>query len=358
MLLIVKRFHLRMNLNLRRVVKMSNQLDQLFEQFYIQALNETVKAVGPVERKLTLKMSLLKLLGDFSKLEEERVYKEGCIIETKHFESYTRELISIPITNILEIKMYVLTPKESKDNYSAVLALHGHGYGVKEIVGLLPNGEEDLSNDGIHQHFAVQLVKKGLKVFAPEVIGFGDRMLTRDKEQGKPNSCESMATSLLMEGKTLAGLRIWEARQILNYIETCQDVNPDRIGMMGFSGGALVTSYTAAIDLRVKATVLTGFTNTFQGSIMAMRHCIDNYIPGILNYAELPEWISLIAPRGLFIEAGIHDPIFPNKTVMAAIQEIKEAYDHRPEKFDYHIFEGGHQINGENSYQWLKNQLV
>ncbi|SER51744.1 Dienelactone hydrolase [Gracilibacillus ureilyticus] len=334
-----------------------NKLDQLFEQFYNQALEDSIKAVGPVERKLTLKMNLLNLLGDFSDLEEEKVAFQPEILEIKEFGEYTRELIILPVTDVLEIKMYVLTPNNDKETYPSVLALHGHGYGVKEIVGLKADGTEDEGIPGIHQHFAVQLVKRGLKVFAPEVIGFGERMLTRDVEQGKQNSCEAMATNLLMEGKTLAGLRVWEARQVLNYIEGRQDTEPGRIGMMGFSGGALVTAYTAALDPRVKATVLTGFTNTFKGSIMSMRHCIDNYVPGILNYAELPEWIALIAPRGLFVEAGINDPLFPNKHVKEAITVLEEAYQSRPEKFSYDMFEGGHEISGRKAYDWLNKQI-
>ncbi|MGN8647413.1 dienelactone hydrolase family protein [Gracilibacillus sp. HCP3S3_G5_1] len=334
-----------------------NQLDRLFNQFYDNALEDTVKAVGPVERKLTLKSSLLELLGDFSYLDETRLEMKPELIETTNFDDYTRELISLPVTDLISIPVYILTPKKESQVYSTVLALHGHGYGVKEAVGLTKIGEEEQGELGIHKQFAVELVKRGFKVFAPEVIGFGDRRLTRDKEAGKINSCESMATNLLMEGKTLAGLRIWEARRLLDYMETCTEVDSERIGMMGFSGGAVITTYTAALDLRVRATVLTGFPNTFKGSIMAMHHCIDNYIPGILNYAELPEWISLISPRCLFIESGEKDPIFPNKYVKEAIAEIEKYYHNRPEKFGYDIFPGVHEISGRKSYDWLKHQL-
>ncbi|WP_058306641.1 dienelactone hydrolase family protein [Gracilibacillus massiliensis] len=332
-----------------------NQLDRLFEQFYDNALEETIKAAGPVERKLTLKSSLLELLGDFSYLDETRVPLQATIVETKEFSDYKRELMILSITKHLEIKMYVLTPKAEKI-FSPVLALHGHGYGVKEAVGLSEDGEKE-QVVRIHNQFAVHLVKKGFKVFAPEVIGFGDRRLTRDIQQGNINSCEAMATTLLMEGKTLAGLRIWETRRIVDFIEKSSDVDKKKIAIMGFSGGALIAAYTAALDLRVKATVLTGFTNTFKGSIMAMHHCIDNYIPGILNYAELPEWISLISPRSLFIESGEKDPIFPNRYVMEAINQIEENYQNRPEKFSCDIFPGTHEISGRKAYDWLSDQL-
>ncbi|GAE92008.1 hypothetical protein JCM21714_984 [Gracilibacillus boraciitolerans JCM 21714] len=333
-----------------------NKLDQLFEQFYDNALEETVKAVGPIERKLTLKSGLLELLGDFTYLDETRVPFQINLIETKEFPDYKRELFSLSLTKLIEIKMYVLTPKTNKKIFPSVLALHGHGFGVKEAVGLTETGEQ-AQVAGIHNQFAVHLVKKGLKVFAPEVIGFGDRRLTRDIEQDNINSCEAMATNLLMEGKTLAGLRIWEARRVLDFIEQSSETDDQKIAMMGFSGGALVTAYTAALDLRVKATVLTGFTNTFKGSIMARHHCIDNYIPGILNFAELPEWISLISPRSLFIESGEKDLIFPNSYVKKAIAEIAEYYDNRPEKFSYDIFPGAHEINGRKAYDWLVNQI-
>ncbi|WP_018931080.1 dienelactone hydrolase family protein [Gracilibacillus lacisalsi] len=335
-----------------------NQLDRLFNQFYDNALEETVKAVGPIERKLTLKSSLVELLGDFSYLDETRVEMKPTVKETKEFDDYTRELISLPVTELIHIPVYVLTPKNEQQTYASVLALHGHGYGINEAVGLTKSGEEEQGEPGIHKQFAVELVKRGMKVFAPEVMGFGDRRLTRDKEAGNINSCEAMATNLLLEGKTLAGLRIWEARRMLDYIEACSDVDTARIGMMGFSGGAVITTYTAALDLRVSATVLTGFPNTFKGSIMAMHHCIDNYIPGILNYAELPEWISLISPRSLFIESGEKDPIFPNKFVKEAIAEIEKYYHNRPEKFAYDIFPGVHEISGRKSYDWLIDQLL
>ncbi|WP_077622595.1 hypothetical protein [Sediminibacillus massiliensis] len=88
----------------------------------------------------------------------------------------------------------------------------------------------------------------------------------------------------------------------------------------------MVAAFTAALDERVKATVLSGFTNTFKGSIMAMHHCIDNYLPGILRYAELPDIIGLIAPRPLFVEAGEEDPIFPVEHVRTALSRLKKIY--------------------------------
>ena len=84
-----------------------------------------------------------------------------------------------------------------------------------------------------------------------------------------------------------------------------------KIGCMGISGGGLVAAFTSILDERIKATVISGYTSTFKGSIMDRRHCLDNYIPGILEYTEMPDLIGLIAPRALFIEAGTADHLFP-----------------------------------------------
>lgn len=333
-----------------------NKIDQLFDQFYDHAYEETVKAVGPAERRTILTNTLRKLLGDFSYLDDTRIPFKTTPVETKVFETYQRELVTLSITELIDINMYILTPITKKAVYPSVLAVHGHGYGVNEAVGLTKDGQAEEST--IHHQFAVQLVKQGFKVFVPEVIGFGERRLARDIKAGNVNSCEAMATNLLMEGKTLAGLRIWEAQRVLDYMEEADQVDKENMAIMGFSGGALISAYTSALDKRIKATVLTGFTNTFKGSIMAMHHCIDNYIPGMLKTAELPEWIALIAPRSLFIESGEEDPIFPSKYTREAVEEIQEYYHSCPEKFSYDIFPGAHEISGRKAYNWLKTQLI
>ena len=57
--------------------------------------------------------------------------------------------------------------------------------------------------------------------------------------------------------------------------------------------------------------MISGYLNTFRDSIMSLSHCIDNYVPGILNWAEMYDVAGLIAPRPLFVESGIKDDIFP-----------------------------------------------
>ena len=57
--------------------------------------------------------------------------------------------------------------------------------------------------------------------------------------------------------------------------------------------------------------MVSGYLNTFRDSIGSLAHCIDNYVPGILNWAEMHDIAGLIAPRPLFVESGEKDNIFP-----------------------------------------------
>ncbi len=326
------------------------QLDQFMSSYY-------AKAKGVEEREATLRAKLQDLLGTF----DFPTSNHPQLLERHECNGYTRERYLFSSLEGLTIPVYVLTPKvdEVTVPFPTVVAIHGHGYGSKEIVGLREDGSEDTGEPGIHQHFAVQLVKRGLKVFAPEVIGFGERMHTRDIERGSAHSCYALSTLLLASGKTLAGLRVAETRHVVDQMKEFQDVNHEQIGMMGFSGGGLVSAYASALDERFKATVLCGFTNTFKGSILHTNHCIDNYIPSILKYGELPDYISLIAPRPLFVESGTHDPIFPVETTREAIKHIQKTYETKgaPSAMTYDIFPGKHEISGRYAYDWLKQSL-
>lgn len=56
-----------------------------------------------------------------------------------------------------------------------MLAFHGHGYGVKDIVGLWEDGSERFTPDGYHKDFALELCRRGFAVAAPEIACFGEK---------------------------------------------------------------------------------------------------------------------------------------------------------------------------------------
>ncbi|WP_159887910.1 alpha/beta hydrolase family protein [Paenibacillus puerhi] len=200
-------------------------------------------------------------------------------------------------------------------------------------------------------------------VLVPELIGFGDRRLQASLEanpDATDTSCLPISLMLLMCGMTIAGLRVYEAKRALDYIAARPEEDAGAIGTLGFSGGGLVASLTAALDERIRAVVLCGYAGTFEGSILSRPHCLDNYIPGILKQAEQPELLGLIAPRPLFIESGEEDRVFPVQSTREAIRRLGLLYRaaNAEEKLDSDLFPGKHEISGRRFWDWLKRQLA
>ncbi|GAA4831717.1 alpha/beta hydrolase family protein [Paenibacillus vulneris] len=312
-------------------------------------------------RRPFMREKLKELLGP---LPGQSAELQPVVLETADCGEYIRERVAFSTYDDLTMLAYVLVPKGETVNGGgkrpAVLAVHGHGFGSKEVVGLTPDGRDNTGNPNLYKHFAISLVQRGFVVIAPELLGFGDRRMEQDAalEPGA-NSCFRLASSLMMMGQSLAGVRVYELLRTLDYAQSREDIDPEHIGCMGMSGGGMVTALASAIDERIGATVISGYANRFRTSIMDRNHCLDNYVPGMLEYGEMPEWIGLIAPRPLFIESGTGDTVFPIKGSHEAIEALQKIYDDAgaAAHFGYEIFEGKHEISGARSYDWLESSL-
>ncbi len=281
--------------------------DEYLEKLYDSSMKriETAKASHTAEeRKEYLKHKLRELLGDFDASKGQ----EPVLLERTVCDGYIRERVQLSAIPGLSFAAYVLVPDSySRDPLPAVVALHGHGYGSREIIGLKPDGSPDMEPPGAHGHFAIQLAKRGMIVIAPDVAGFGERRLQADVAANPDvnHSCLRLSTRLMMHGKTLAGLRVTETLKTVDYAAGRAEVRSDRIGIMGFSGG------------------------------------------------------GMISPRPLFVESGSEDRIFPEQGFRAAADQLREIYrrDGAEDRLMADLFPGRHQISGRYSYDWLFDQL-
>lgn len=277
---------------------------------------------------------------------------------------YIREKILIRPSRHSLMPVYILIPKKGKRPFPVVIAFHGHGYGVKDIVGLWEDGRERNTPDGYQKDFAVALCKCGFVVAAPEIACFGERQtdfsyLNTLLGQSAPSTCAHSGFLAFHLGSSILGLRVQEGRRLVDYLETRADVDTSRLGAMGISGGGMHTFYSTCLDGRIKACVVSGYYCTFRDSIMAMGHCVCNYVPGLHQFGEMYDLVGLIAPRPLMIEAGTRDGIFPIKAVKKSVARAKEIYKlfgaQKSLQTDY--FEGRHQISGRKAYEFLKKSL-
>lgn len=271
----------------------------------------------------------------------------------EQLDGFIRRRITYLAEAGLRTPAYVLEPQDADEKTPVVICLHGHGYGVRDIVGLR-------EEDSYQKKFALTACKQKMIVVALELAGFGELRLPEELESGKDDSssCHRLYTNLLACGRSLLGMRVNQVIQALNAAEKLYAGHP--IGLMGISGGGTVGLLSMALDERIQAGVISGYANTYGASILAMRHCVDNYWPDMVSQMEMPDLLCTIAPRPMLWETGSNDPIYPQSATLKAAQLVQKAYDqlNAQAAFEVDAFEGVHEIHGVRAFDFLKQHCV
>jgi dienelactone hydrolase len=129
-------------------------------------------------------------------------------------------------------------------------------------------------------------------------------------------------------GYTPAGVEAWFGIRALDYLCSRPEVDKDRIGMTGRSGGGSYTWTVAALDERVKvAAPVAGITDlrnqVVDGSIEG--HCDCMFFLNTYRW-DFPQVAALIAPRPLLIGNSDKDNLFPLDGVVRLYNETRRIY--------------------------------
>jgi len=340
----------------------SNELDPVhwtLERYKSAPLRLTFRATNQAEAEAwqrELRAKLTELLGGFP----DRTPLRPETLDVRQYPGYRRERVIFHSRPGVAVVGYLLTPSGGKPPYPTVVAIPGHGRGVDDIVGIDEHGRDRTNKPGYQHDFAIQAVEHGLATFAVEPMAFGYRRNERTREKGpEASACQPAAGSALLFGETMIGWRVWDVMRSIDWIETRPELDAKRVGCLGISGGGTCTQFASALDLRIKAALVSGYLNTFRDSIMSVSHCIDNYVPGILNWAENYDVAGLIAPRPFFSEGGNHDPIFPVAATRESFARVKKVYDvfGASSQAQQEIFEGEHVFHGTRGLPFLASAL-
>jgi dienelactone hydrolase len=283
------------------------------------------------------------------------------VLESKDFGSYRRERIVFDTRRNLSAIGYLLLPKEVARPLPVVVCFSGHGRGLQDILGISDEGTPTAERGaGYSKQYAMQCVDHGYATFAVEQLAFGTRRDDAARKAGPAvESCRPAACAAVLFGQTMAAWRVWDAMRAIDYLTTRPEVNSGRIATMGASGGGTTSLLTGALDQRVKVTVVSAYFNTFRDSIVSVSHCPDNYVPGLLRDMEMYDLSGLVAPRGLFVESGRRDAIFPiggSELAAAKAQTIYRTF-RVPDRMGYQIHEGAHEFYGVGAFEFLKRWL-
>jgi len=148
-------------------------------------------------------------------------------------------------------------------------------------------------------------------------------------------------------GYTPAGVEAWFGIRALDYLCSRPEVDKERIGMTGRSGGGSYSWTVAALDDRVKVVCpVAGITDL-------QNHVVDNCIDGhcdcmffLNSYRwDFPRLSALIAPRPLLVANSDKDRIFPLDGVMRIHEETRRIYGlyGAKDKLGLLITEGPHE---------------
>jgi len=272
------------------------------------------------------------------------------VVEVTACDGYRREKIVFDSEETMAVPAYLLIPDDRRGAGSAVLAVHGHGPGKSVVCGLetteAPNGD-----------YAVQLVRRGHLVMAPDLRCFGERA---DWNPPDHYACDTNLVHAVMAGSSPMTQNLWDLARALDVLADHPLVDPRRMGAAGLSYGATMTLLLAAWDDRVAAAVVSGFFSSWaEAHKMPWNMCGSQVLPGMLGQLEHVDLAALVAPRPLLVETGTRDLLFPQAASEASVAEVRAVYSELgcSDRLVHDVFEGDHQWHGTLALPFLDRWL-
>ncbi len=267
---------------------------------------------------------------------------------------YVEEKRALDVGEGVVAPLYLLRPKTAGP-WKPVLVFHGHNPSVQFVLGNYPDEETGREMRGKDNNYAQALAEAGYFVCAVEQRGFGERMSDHDYGSNLPSSCRHLAFSELLNRRNLLGERCWDGICAINYLETRDDLVPNTLGCTGNSGGGTTALWLSVIDERISVVVPSCYFCSFEASIGTISHCECNYVPGILEWADMGDLAASLAPRPFRAIAGKNDPIFPVEAVREQFETVQRAYTLLgvEERASLTVHEGAHAYNHQMSQAWF-----
>jgi dienelactone hydrolase len=165
-------------------------------------------------------------------------------------------------------------------------------------------------------------------------------------------------------GYTPAGVEAWNGIRGIDYLISRDDVDPERIGVTGISGGGAVTFWIAAADERVRVAIpVSGMADleSYVPNRVINGHCDCMFVYNTFRW-PWTRIAGLVAPRPLLFANSDHDPIFPmdaNERISNRLERLYSLYG-AGDRVDALVSVGGHAYREDlrqGIYRFLNAQL-
>src|SRR5258708_4657571 len=208
-------------------------------------------------------------------------------------------------------------PKGKPGKHPGIVNPHGHWEnGRLEMQPDVPKAPAAPGKQGAGRGnlvaIGVNLARQGHVVFAYDMIGYNDTNQVDHKFAGnlKP----------WLWGVSILGLQLWNSIRVVDYLQSLPDVDKNRIGATGASGGGSQTFLLAAVDDRVKVSVPVNMVSAYmQGG------CLCENAPGLRVGSDNVEVSAAFAPRPQLLVSCTGD--WTSKVPVEEWPAVKKVYD-------------------------------
>jgi dienelactone hydrolase len=268
------------------------------------------------------------------------VENDGVIAERIHFQSRPG----------LYVTGNFYRPVKQDAPLPAILYVCGHGRVKRDGVSL--------GNKTHYQHHGAWFARNGYVCLTIDTIQLGEiegihHGTYREKMWWWNN-----------RGYTPAGVEAWNCVRALDYLQSRDEVDGERIGVTGRSGGGAYSWWIAAIDERIKVAVPVAGITSLKNHVVdgcVEGHCDCMYMVNTYRW-DYPMVAALVAPRPLLISNTDKDRIFPLDGVVDVYTRTKKIYKFydADDKLGLHITEGPHKDTQElrvHAFRWFNHYL-
>jgi dienelactone hydrolase len=214
------------------------------------------------------------------------------------------------------------------------------------------------------QLLSANLARKGFVVLAYDPVGQGERQQAYDPRIGRSliggateQHFSNGAAAVLM-GQSVARYFIHDGMRAIDYLVSRPEVDPERIGATGCSGGGTQTTYIAALDPRVKVAAVACYMNSFQTLFGGSIGDSEQSVPGFLAAGlDQTDYVELFAPKPWLI-ASTEGDFFTPAGARQVFEEAQRWYKLHgaEERIKWVVGPGGHGtplLVREAIYDWM-----
>lgn len=310
--------------------------------------------------------TLPKVIATLGELPE-RVPLNPQLLAEWHTDGLTRQKWLIDVGPYISATLYVNMPAElaEGERRPAILCWHGHGNYGKEIVmgtGATPEAREAIART--NYNFGFQMAQRGYVTFAIDWIGRGER-----NDNNKPNLrntdrgrdwCNLYYLNATMLGMTSIGINVTHGIAATDFVSSLPHVDPDRLGVMGISGGGTMTLWSALCDERFSAIELICYSDLWAHfGFRDLNYCGMQVAPRLYKLVDLPDLQGLLAPRPLLVDIGAEDDCFSIDTAMECFRQVANIYkvSGNDALLELDLHPGGHAWGGNKSEAFFRKRL-